>query len=128
MAYLKVRGELTIDNNDLPLYRTHIVIPKSYAVKSVENTQCTPVQKEMSSLSKHINRWPGLSWDIGDAVYNMRQRLQSKEITSTPNGDPGQSMANSWLRFVPLNGSTYLVIVDYYVLQVSSNKKQFLKT
>ena len=85
--YWKVRGELTVDKDNLLLYGKCIVVKTPPEEDTGEDSRWTPGNTEMPTPSKHsslVARTLSSSGEHGETVPNMCQRLRPSKGTNDP--------------------------------------------
>ena len=116
--YWKVRGELTVDKDNLLLFNKRIVVPKALQSQTLQkiHTGHQGIQRSRVRANTSV-WWPGLSHEVENMVKQCpicaRDMVPRKEpmIPSELPDYPWQKIGTDLFH---LKGATYLLVVDYF--------------
>ena len=116
--YWRVRGELTVDKDNLLLYNQRIVVPKALQRPTLDKIHTGHQGVQRCRLRANTSVWwPGLSHE----VENMVKQCPICARDSVPRKEPmipAQLPDYPWQKIgtdlFHLKGVTYLVVVDYF--------------
>ena len=118
MPYWKARSDLTVDKNNLLLYRRRMVVPERLQKETLEKVHTGHQGVQRCKLRANTAVWwPGLSHEVENMVKQCSTCAKEHSPWKEPM-IPTELPDYPWQKIetdlFQLKGATYLVVVDYF--------------